>query len=109
MVRGLKAGLPVSDAMKVIAGESPAPVGPEFFEVVEGQRVGIAIDQGIERMFDRMPLAEVNFLEHRHGHPVEDRRQSRRGSQQSLESPARPQEDEAEDRRRQPGGQGLGR
>jgi tight adherence protein B len=30
--------------------------------VVEGQRVGIAIDQGIERMFDRMPLAEVNFL-----------------------------------------------
>jgi tight adherence protein B len=62
MVRGLKAGLPVSDAMKVIAAESPAPVGPEFLEVVEGQRVGIAIDQGIERMFDRMPLAEVNFL-----------------------------------------------
>jgi tight adherence protein B len=62
MVRGLKAGLPVSDAMKVIAAETPAPVGPEFLEVVEGQRVGIAIDQGIERMFDRMPLAEVNFL-----------------------------------------------
>ena len=62
MVRGLKAGLPVSDAMKVIAGESPPPVGPEFLEVVEGQRVGIAIDQGIERMFDRMPLSEVNFL-----------------------------------------------
>jgi tight adherence protein B len=62
MVRGLKAGLPVSDAMKVIAAETPAPVGPEFLEVVEGQRVGIAIDQGIERMLDRMPLAEVNFL-----------------------------------------------
>jgi tight adherence protein B len=62
MVRGLKAGLPVSDAMKVIAAETPDPVGPEFLEVVEGQRVGIAIDQGIERMFDRMPLAEVNFL-----------------------------------------------
>ncbi len=62
MVRGLKAGLPLSDAMKVIAAESPAPVGPEFLEVVEGQRVGIAIDQGIERMFERMPLAEVNFL-----------------------------------------------
>jgi tight adherence protein B len=62
MVRGLKAGLPVSDAMKVIAAETPDPVGPEFLEVVEGQRVGIAIDQGIERMLDRMPLAEVNFL-----------------------------------------------
>ncbi len=62
MVRGLKAGLPVSDAMKVIAAESGPPVGPEFAEVVEGQRVGITIDQGIERMFERMPLSEVNFL-----------------------------------------------
>ena len=62
MVRGLKAGLPVSDAMKVIAAESGPPVGPEFMEVVEGQRVGITIDQGIERMFERMPLSEVNFL-----------------------------------------------
>ncbi len=62
MVRGLKAGLPVNDAMKVIASESGPPVGPEFIEVVEGQRVGISIGQGIERMFERMPLAEVNFL-----------------------------------------------
>jgi tight adherence protein B len=62
MVRGLKAGLPVSDAMKVIAAESGPPVGPEFSEVVEGQRVGITLDQGIERMFERMPLSEVNFL-----------------------------------------------
>ena len=62
MVRGLKAGLPVSDAMRVIAAESGPPVGPEFLEVIEGQRVGIAIDQGVERMYDRMPLAEVNFL-----------------------------------------------
>lgn len=62
MVRGLKAGLPVSEAMKIIASESGPPVGPEFMEVVDGQRVGISIDQGIERMVERMPLAEVNFL-----------------------------------------------
>ncbi len=62
MVRGLKAGLPVTDAMKVIAAESGPPVGPEFMEVVEGQRIGITIDQGIERMYERMPLSEVNFL-----------------------------------------------
>jgi tight adherence protein B len=62
MVRGLKAGLPITDAMKVIAAETPAPVGPEFVDVVEGQRVGITIDQGLERMFERMPLPEVNFL-----------------------------------------------
>jgi tight adherence protein B len=62
MVRGLKAGLPVSEAMKIISTEQGPPVGPEFMEVVEGQRVGISIDQGIERMVDRMPLPEVNFL-----------------------------------------------
>lgn len=48
--------------MKVIAAESGPPVGPEFLEVVEGQRVGITIDQGIERMYERMPLSEVNSV-----------------------------------------------
>lgn len=62
MVRGLKAGLPVTDAMKVISSEQGPPVGPEFTEVVEGQRVGITIDQGVERMVERMPLPEVQFL-----------------------------------------------
>jgi len=62
MVRGLKAGLPVNEAMKVIATEMEAPVGPEFTEVVQGQRVGITIEQGVERMLERIPLPEVNFL-----------------------------------------------
>jgi tight adherence protein B len=62
MVRGLKAGLPVSEAMKIIAVEQAPPIGPEFAEVVEGQRLGIPIDQGIERMAERMPLSEVSFL-----------------------------------------------
>ena len=62
MVRALKAGLPVSESMKIISTELGAPVGPEFLEVVEGQRIGISIDQGIERMYERMPLSEVNFL-----------------------------------------------
>jgi tight adherence protein B len=62
MVRGLKSGLPVNDALKVISSEMGPPVAPEFMEVVEGQRVGISIDQGIERMYERVPLAEVNFL-----------------------------------------------
>lgn len=62
IVRGLKAGLPISDAMRVIATEAVAPIGPEFMEVVEGQRVGITIDQGLERMFERIPLPEVSFL-----------------------------------------------
>ncbi len=62
LVRGLKSGLPVSEAMKIISTEQGDPVGPEFLEVVEGQRIGIPLDQGVERMVERIPLAEVNFL-----------------------------------------------
>jgi tight adherence protein B len=62
IIRGLKAGLPLSDAMRVIASESGPPVGPEFLEVVEGQRLGIPIDQGLERVAERMPMPEVIFL-----------------------------------------------
>jgi tight adherence protein B len=62
MVRGLKSGLPLSDALRVIAAEATPPIGPEFWEVIEGQRVGITIEQGLERMHERIPLQEVNFL-----------------------------------------------
>jgi tight adherence protein B len=62
MVRGIKSGLPLSDALKTIAAEVTPPIGPEFWEVVEGQRVGITIEQGLERMYERIPLQEVNFL-----------------------------------------------
>lgn len=62
LVRSLRAGLPMNDAMKMIAQEIPEPVGPEFAEIVEGQRVGIPLDQGFQRMYERMPLPEVNFL-----------------------------------------------
>ena len=62
IIRGIKAGLPVNDTLKVISQESPDPVGPEFKEIVEGQKLGVPLDQGLERMFERMPLAEVNFL-----------------------------------------------
>ena len=62
MVRGIKSGLPMSDALRVIAAESPAPVGPEFIELVEGQRLGISIEQGLERMAERIALPEINFL-----------------------------------------------
>jgi len=62
MVRGLRSGLPVIDAMRTIADEVPDPVGPEFREVVEGQKIGLSLDQGMERMYERVPLPEVNFL-----------------------------------------------
>lgn len=62
IVRGIRAGLPVNDTLRVISQESPDPVGPEFEQVIEGQKLGVPLEQGLERMYERMPLSEVNFM-----------------------------------------------
>lgn len=62
IVRGVKSGLPINECLQIIANESPDPVGGEFRDLVESQRVGVPMDQGLLRMLERMPLAEVNFF-----------------------------------------------
>lgn len=62
IVRGVKAGLPINDCLRIIAKESPEPVGSEFRDLVEGQAVGVTVEQGLQKVYERMPLAEVNFF-----------------------------------------------
>ncbi len=62
VVRGVKSGLPLNECLQVIARESPEPLAGEFREVVEQQRMGVTLAEGLDRLCDRMPLAEVRFL-----------------------------------------------
>jgi len=62
IVRGVRTGLPLGDCLKIIAHESPQPVSGEFLRVVEGEAVGVPIEVCLERMFERMPVPEVNFF-----------------------------------------------
>ncbi|GAB4540823.1 MAG: type II secretion system F family protein [Parvularculaceae bacterium] len=62
IVRGVKSGLPVNDSLRIIAKEAASPVREEFEEFVESIRIGVSMEQALERMFDRMPLPEVNFF-----------------------------------------------
>lgn len=62
IVRGIKSGLPVHDCFKIIAKESPAPLGPEFQKLVEGLGVGLTLAQALDRMYDRMPTPELKFF-----------------------------------------------
>lgn len=62
IVRGVKSGLPLNECLNIIARESPDPVGMEFREVVDQQRVGVPLQECFERMMDRVPLAEVRFF-----------------------------------------------
>jgi tight adherence protein B len=62
IVRGIKSGLPVHDCFKIIARESPAPLGPEFQTMVEGLGVGLTLPQALDRMYERMPTPELKFF-----------------------------------------------
>jgi tight adherence protein B len=62
IVRGIKSGLPVHDCFKIIARESPAPLGGEFQTLVEGLGVGLTLQQALEKMYERMPTPELKFF-----------------------------------------------
>jgi tight adherence protein B len=62
IVRGVKSGLPLNQCLRIVASESPEPLRTEFQMVVDGQAMGVQLDQNMQRLYDRMPLPEVNFF-----------------------------------------------
>jgi tight adherence protein B len=62
IVRSVKSGLPTNEALKIVAREVPDPVGSEFTRLCEGLKVGVTLDQGLKKMYDAMPTAEVSFF-----------------------------------------------
>jgi len=62
ITRGIKAGLPLGDCMRIIATEATEPVRSEFRRTVEAQVMGLTIAEAIERMAERVPITEVNFF-----------------------------------------------
>ncbi len=62
IVRGVKSGLPIGECLKIIAQESPQPMGGEFTLITEGQRLGLTIDEAVARAIERMPTPELRFF-----------------------------------------------
>jgi len=62
IVRGVKAGLPLGDCLKVIASDSEEPVKSEFRAIVETQTIGMPLGEACTRLYESMPLAEANFF-----------------------------------------------
>jgi tight adherence protein B len=62
IVRGVKSGLPLNQCLRIIAQESPEPLRSEFQALCDSQAMGVPLDQGMGRMYDNMPLPEVNFF-----------------------------------------------
>lgn len=62
IIRGVKAGLPLSQCVGIIAAESPEPIRSEFRRIMEAQSIGLSIGESCDRMAESMPVAEANFF-----------------------------------------------
>jgi tight adherence protein B len=62
IVRGVKAGLPLFDSIKVVALDAQEPVKSEFAAIVETQAIGMPLGEACSRLFERMPVPEANFF-----------------------------------------------
>lgn len=62
IVRGIKAGLPLFESIKVVAADAPEPLRSEFLAIIETQAIGMPLGEACSRLYDRMPLPEANFF-----------------------------------------------
>jgi len=62
IIRGIKAGLPLGDCLRVIASEAAEPVRSEFRQIIETQSIGMPLGEAIERLVTRVPVPEANFF-----------------------------------------------
>ena len=62
IVRGIKAGLPLFESLKVVAADSPEPLRSEFNAIIETQAIGIPLGDACTRLYERMPVPEANFF-----------------------------------------------
>ena len=62
IVRGIKAGLPLFDSIKVVAADAPEPLRSEFKAIIETQAIGMPLGDACARMYERMPVPEANFF-----------------------------------------------
>jgi tight adherence protein B len=62
IVRGVRAGLPLGDCLRVIAAEVAEPIRSEFRLIVESQSMGLSISEAVDRLIARVPVSETSFF-----------------------------------------------
>jgi len=62
IVRGIKAGLPLFESIKVVAADAPEPLKSEFLTIIETQAIGMPLGEACGRLYERMPVPEANFF-----------------------------------------------
>jgi len=62
IVRGIKAGLPLLESMRIITSDAPEPLKSEFRAIIETQTIGIPLGEACGKLYERIPVPEANFF-----------------------------------------------
>jgi tight adherence protein B len=62
IVRGIRSGLPATEALKTIGEELEDPVGIEFRQITDQMKIGVAMDEAMWATAKRLGIPEFNFL-----------------------------------------------
>lgn len=62
MIRLLKSGMPISEAIAMTSREYEGPIGEEMTKVYEAQRVGDTMPEAVEKLAFRVPMPEVKMF-----------------------------------------------
>lgn len=62
MVRLLKAGMPIGEAVSMVAREYTGPVGEEMSRIYDEQKIGIPLAEACLRGAERMPITEMQMF-----------------------------------------------
>jgi tight adherence protein B len=62
IVRGIRAGLPLLDSMRILSLEAPEPLRSEFRSIMETQAIGMPIGDACGKLYERIPVPEANFF-----------------------------------------------
>jgi tight adherence protein B len=62
IVRGIKAGLPLLDSLRIITTDAPEPLKSEFRAILDTQAIGMPIGDACAKLYERIPVPEANFF-----------------------------------------------
>jgi tight adherence protein B len=62
IVRGIRAGLPLMECLKLTAAEWRDPLRSEFLQVINDMSVGLSIKDAVARFAERVPLQEARLF-----------------------------------------------
>jgi tight adherence protein B len=62
IVRSVRVGIPVMEAIRAVARETPEPTGPEFARLVDQLSIGVPLDEAILEMSRRCGIPEYRFF-----------------------------------------------